>query len=202
MFNNANKQDIITKMIINKKTIVFFIFFLLSIIIIGVFYIRIYNQNLFSGFSKEKVNLDLNLFYYDTKDSSILYTKIHQKSNDGYRILNVIDGNCSICILKLQLWKEFMDRLDNNSIITTYFILNIRDSIMFEYNLKPLIDFNHPLFFDYSGEFFKTNAALTKNITNTYILDENGFIIFKSKSIDDESIINEFNSFFKNEENY
>ncbi|MGE0089047.1 MAG: hypothetical protein AB7S50_06170 [Bacteroidales bacterium] len=189
-------------MIINKKTIVFFIFFLLSIIIIGVFYIRIYNQNLFSGFSKEKVNLDLNLFYYDTKDSSILYTKIHQKSNDGYRILNVIDGNCSICILKLQLWKEFMDRLDNNSIITTYFILNIRDSIMFEYNLKPLIDFNHPLFFDYSGEFFKTNAALTKNITNTYILDENGFIIFKSKSIDDESIINEFNSFFKNEENY
>ncbi len=106
-------------------------------------------------------------------------------------IVHYFNGNCSACIAKLFELEKFVD-LSGNTQTGLLFIAQTNDTMLLSYHLDRL-NFKPGVLFDKGGIFYRWNKNMIDKGVSTFLVSQEGKIIFKGNPIENQDIELKYN---------
>lgn len=113
-------------------------------------------------------------------DETLKIDSITQLKN--HKLLYVFNGNCSLCILKLNELQDLLDSKKNDVAMIPIFIATQADPDILAYCLEK-INFKYPVVFDSLNLLQTKNNELNIENNSFFVLDSNNAILARSHSL-------------------
>ncbi|MEI8204446.1 MAG: hypothetical protein WCH34_15600 [Bacteroidota bacterium] len=92
-------------------------------------------------------------------------------SNDVFKLVTRINGDCYPCLLQLKNWYAFVKDVEKEGKVSFYIYVYISDTLLYNEINRKEIHFNYPVIFDQNDQFRKLNKLHKNEIFHTMLLD-------------------------------
>lgn len=127
---------------------------------------------------KELIRNKLNttLILPNSKNINLLHSdKFYDHRNNNLKIVTYIDGDCSLCVEELQMWKRMDTILCENEVdLIFYFYSRNHDQLI---DRLSSINFKYYFLIDSNDSFIKQNNLSYNKLHNTFLIDHTNTIL-------------------------
>jgi len=143
-----------------------------------------------------KINLVLDSVQVVTGDE--IYNKFDLGVSNKFRVVTLINGDCTKCIMTLQAVNALIDTVGVHNFYSFLVYVHGDDLDLFDYYNETGIKFKYPLLYDRTNSFGRNNTSAIRKDINTFLLNSENEVIL-SGNINNEDFFNKIIAHSKNQ---